>query len=154
MRLPLHYMCAFNVSFPDYLTCRAGCGCGSVAGCGCGSVAGWGYGSVQCMCSNATGCGYVRCPSSSFDCPHSDGVLGTTVQSCQVVVSAITCSVDWGPVPTVLSLVFYNIVHFSIGFSGRWPVQFNIILKHSCDGDISWRGGVCWVKSIENCSSY
>ena len=34
-------------------------------------------------------------------------------------MGAITCSVDTGPVLAVLSLVFYDIVHLSIRFSGR-----------------------------------
>ena len=38
---------------------------------------------------------YLTCLSSTFDCHHSDdGVACTIVQSCQVVVGAITCSVD------------------------------------------------------------
>ena len=43
--------------------------------------------------STGGGCGCDRC-SPIGHCHHSDGVVGTTVQSCQVVVGAITCSVD------------------------------------------------------------
>ena len=78
---------------------------------------------VECGCGfNSTGgrCGCDSCPPRCAHCHHSDGVVGTTVQSCQVVVCAITCSVDCGPVPTVLlSLVLYDIVDLSIGFSWR-----------------------------------
>ena len=63
------------------------CGCGSAAGWGCGSTTGWG-------CGSAAGWWYLTCLSSTFDCHHSDGVVCTIVQSCQVVVGAITCSVD------------------------------------------------------------
>ena len=44
--------------------------------------------------STGGGCGCDRCPPSCVHCHHSDGVVGTTVQSCQFVVGAITCSVD------------------------------------------------------------
>ena len=92
--------CHFIACLFGFLTCKAGCGCGSAAGygcdsagCGCGSAAGYGCDSASWRCGSVADCGYVRCPSSTFE-DHSDGVRGTTVQSCQVVVGAITCSVD------------------------------------------------------------
>ena len=43
--------------------------------------------------STGGGCGCDRWPPVAHG-HHSDGVVGTTMQSCQVVVGAITCSVD------------------------------------------------------------
>ena len=51
---------------------------------------------VECGCGFSSTGGGCECNSwpPVAHSHHSDSVVGTTVQSCQVVVGAITCSVD------------------------------------------------------------